>query len=278
MSKRFKFAGETCAYCAERPAMTADHIFARSFFVVPRRGNLPQVPACDPCNSEKARLEHYLTAVLPFGGLHVDGPQTLAELVPRRLANNLALHRELAAGISRVLVDEGGTPVQAMTVPFEPEKLSALFTFIAKGLAWHHWGVLVDQGADVWAGILNATGENIFNSWLARNGRARTTENLGDDTFAYVGVQGMDNPQMSVWVFAIYGGLRLSGDPDAPHEQVSKVGVLIASKELIERFNAMLAGGSPSWFRRAWVALRRILVQPLAALRRFIPRIPFRGA
>jgi hypothetical protein len=52
---------------------------------------------------------------------------------------------------------------------------------------------------------------------------------------------------------------------------------LIASKELIERFNAMLAGGSPSWFRRAWVALRRILVQPLAALRRFIPRIPFRG-
>ena len=116
--------------------------------------------------------------------------------------------------------------------------------------------------ADVWAGVLNATGENIFNSWLAGNSRARVNENLGGNTFAYVGVQGMDNLQMSVWIFTIYGGLRLSGDPEAPHEQVSKVGVLIASKELIERFNAMLAGGSPSWFRRAWLALRRILVHP----------------
>jgi hypothetical protein len=31
--------------------------------------------------------------------------------------------------------------------------------------------------------------------------------------FSYVGVQGPDDAQISVWVFTIYGGLRLCRDP-----------------------------------------------------------------
>ena len=87
-----------CVYCSDQPACTGDHVFARSFFVVRVRDNLPQVPACEACNNRKADLERYLTTVLPFGGLHPDAHENLVEQVPRRLTNNLRLPRELAAG------------------------------------------------------------------------------------------------------------------------------------------------------------------------------------
>ena len=59
MGKGFK--GKTCVYCAAAPAATMDHVFAREFFLVDRRANLPKVPACQACNSAKSGLEHYLT-------------------------------------------------------------------------------------------------------------------------------------------------------------------------------------------------------------------------
>ena len=67
-----KFAGELCVYCNSSPAVVPDHVFAREFFLVNQRDKLPQVPACDKCNNEKSHLEHYLTALLPFGGSHAD--------------------------------------------------------------------------------------------------------------------------------------------------------------------------------------------------------------
>jgi hypothetical protein len=69
----------------------------------------------------------------------------------------------------------------------------------------------------VCARVLNATGE----SYLAMNARARVEGNLGADPFSYVWVQRRDNAQMSVWVFTVYGELRLCADPEAPHEQVT---------------------------------------------------------
>jgi hypothetical protein len=57
MSKRFKFAGQTCVYCGLLPATSADHVFSRQFFLVERRDNLPKVPACDRCNNLKGTLE-----------------------------------------------------------------------------------------------------------------------------------------------------------------------------------------------------------------------------
>jgi hypothetical protein len=134
---------------------------------------------------------------------------------------------------------ENGLLVPAMTLPFESEKVDRLFRFIAKGLAWHHWRVLLDGKTGVWAGILSAQGEEIFKALLAQNGRARVIESVGAGTFTYDGLQGTDIPQLSVWTFRIYGGITLGGDPVEPAAKTSIVGAMTATKEALARFQAM---------------------------------------
>jgi hypothetical protein len=241
MTKK-KLKNMICVYCATRPATTEDHVFARSFFLEARRGNLPKVPACEQCNKAKSDLEHYLSAVLPFGGRHVDAAANLQGSAPRRLAKNQALHRKLAAGISRGWTREAGVYRPTSTLPFEPEKLAQLFAFIARALAWHHWRALI-RPANVWTGSLNSTGESLFRPWMAQ-ATVRVTGNPGDGTFSYEGVQASDNPAMTLWIFSVYGGLRLSGDPDAPHEEVSKIGAITGSKRFMDHFRKMI--GEPA--------------------------------
>jgi hypothetical protein len=132
-----------------------------------------------------------LTALLGFGGRHADATENLTNLVPRRLEKNAALHRRLAAGLSR----QGSE----LTIPFEPEKLIGLFEFIAKGLAWYHWKELIEQDTAVWARLLNATGESLFTQLFLHNAEARVSESPGNGTFTYEGAQSADNPQMTVW-------------------------------------------------------------------------------
>jgi hypothetical protein len=109
-----------------------------------------------------------------------------------------------------------------MTMPFESERLSRLFALVLKALAWDRWQALIDEKAGVWSGILNVAGESFSTRiwrwtpehWLRRN--------LGADPFSSVGVQRRDDAQMSVWVFTIYGELRLYGHPEALHERLAR--------------------------------------------------------
>jgi hypothetical protein len=233
-----KFANTTCVYCATRSATTRDHVFARKFFRVEHRRDLPQVPACRPCNKKKSDLEHYLTAVLPFGGRHTDAAANLADAAPRRLAGNLALWRRLAAGMSRVWTREGGVYVRTSVLPFEPEKLTKLFAFIAKGLAWHHWRVVVASDAGVWASVLTSAGERLLTSRMPP-AEMRVSASPGGGTFSYEGAQGLDSPNMTIWMFSVYGGLKFTGDPGAPHEEASKIGVVTASESFIDQLRKL---------------------------------------
>jgi hypothetical protein len=239
MGKQFKFAGETCVYCAKRPATTADPVFAPRFFPAAQRGNLPQVPACDRCGEEKAKLEGDLTAAFAFGGSHADAPRNSKGSVPR-LEKNSRPPRELSAAVS---------PSVQMAVPIKPEKLNALFEMIAKGLVWRHWHIRPDRKTPVWSGILDTKGEEIFDRLLEGNARSRVDEDLDDGTFSYIGARG-ENPSTSVWIFTIDGNLSLGGDRAAPRGMVSKVGVLIASQTIMRQFENWLHGGTV----RRWLA------------------------
>lgn len=134
MSKRYK--GKACPYCGlDGVSRTADHIFAREFFLPALRDGLPKVPACEACNHAKSELEHYLTTLLPFGGNHPDSHPLLTDRVPDRLAANKRLWRELSDGAGRLKISENGGVDGRMGLPFEAAKLTDFARMLARGLA-----------------------------------------------------------------------------------------------------------------------------------------------
>jgi hypothetical protein len=228
MSKKFK--GKKCAYCAEREAVTGDHIFAREFFLVAERANLPQAPICDECNNRKSKLEHYLTTVLPFGGQHPTSLENLESMVPKRLRNNAKLHRELAAGQQKVLTQTpGGERRHTLTVPLDGRRLDELFAMIVRGLVWYHWQVYLDNRYKVQTHSVTRFGERFFDEYLFKlNARNRVRGNPGGGAFTYEGAQAVDDSGITIWRFDIYGGLVSCEDPTKPETMGSQTVVITA--------------------------------------------------
>jgi hypothetical protein len=202
---KHKFSGETCIYCGKAAADSSDHVVGRKFFLVERRANLPQVPACKSCNNRKSKLENYLMIVLPFGAKHRDAVANLQKLVLPRLENkaNAKLFRKLQKGYAR----SGGT-----SIPIDHKPMEELFAMIARALAWQHWGVRLGEGHSAIASLFTNEGESFFEGML-NGGKAHVTGDLGEGTFTYEGTQGAD-PELTMWRFRIYGGVDFGGDPN----------------------------------------------------------------
>jgi hypothetical protein len=233
MSKRH--VGKTCVYCGTSPAATMDHVFAREFLLVSRRANLPKVPACSTCNGIKSGHEHYLTAVLPFASNHQDAAAVLSQMVERRLDKNTKLKRRLVTGHQQELTLQNGILVPAMTLPFDGDRVGELFKFITQGLLYHHLGVILDrQKHGVWAGLLNRAGEEVHRKLLSQNARARVKGDVGGGALVYEGAQGVDFPEMSIWIFHLFGGIRTSGDAHEPEAATRMVGGLTASQRALK--------------------------------------------
>src|SRR5262249_26142801 len=133
MSKLHK--GKTCAYCGQLGvSQTGDHVVARALVAEALRGEIPIVPACAPCNGKKADLEHYAASVIPFGGRHPGASASLAADVPRRLAKNQRLHRELKSRQTRVWSEESGLMMPCLAIPIDGERLEGLVGYIVRGL------------------------------------------------------------------------------------------------------------------------------------------------
>lgn len=206
MSKRFK--GKDCVYCGlQNGSTTGDHVFAREFLPVEHRANLPQVPACERCNADKAKLEHYLLTLLPFGGDHPASTDLLTASVPKRLAKNVKLHRQLAKGRGRVLVKQGSILMPSMALPFDGRKLSELFALITRGMVAHAFSAQIPQDYSVNAGILTERGEEITRPLLAMNAKDRAVAILADGLIEYEGAQAFDNSALTIWRYRLYGGV-----------------------------------------------------------------------
>jgi hypothetical protein len=214
-----KFKNKPCVYCGELNASeTADHIFAKRFFLPHQSNNLPKAPACQICNNKKSNLEKYLTAILPFGAMHTDAAINLGTMVQKRLDKNVPLQRQLSEGLKKEWCIKKGILFPQMTLPIDNHKLNELFRYITKGLIWYHWEVILTLEHFVDAGTLTISEENIFCNMFNMNTKKRVSIDLADGTFKYEGVQGIDCPQISLWKFTIYGGLKLCGDPQNPNE------------------------------------------------------------
>ena len=229
--KRFK--GKLCVYCSRRLAVTGDHVFAREFFLPEVRDNLPQVPTCDPCNNEKSKLEHYLTALLPFGGRHAHAHENLESMVPGRLAKNLRLARELNAGRGRIWYMEDRVFRLSMTVPIDAKRACELFAQIGRGLAWYHWGTYLQPEQTCQALFLSKFGREYFSRIFTMNAANRVEQDLGKATVNYSGVQAVGTPQLTLWRMRFYGGISLSGDPQAPNEVSTEIAAITGPKRIV---------------------------------------------
>src|SRR5207247_196816 len=143
-------------------------------------------------------LENYLTAVLPFGGLHPDAHENLVDLVPGRLAKNLRLHRDLNAGLGHIWHVENEVFRATMTIPVEPGRIGALFSLTARALAWYHWRQYLLPDQDSEALQLTRFGSGFFDRLFAMNAANRVQNDLGNRTVTYSGVQAVDTPQLTL--------------------------------------------------------------------------------
>lgn len=228
MSKKYK--GKTCVYCADNVSITGDHVFAREFFLEHERYNLPQVPTCGKCNNKKSTIEHYLTSVLPFGGLHSHAKENLAKMVPKRLDKNRKLRKALKNGMAYIEVGDS----KNMVIPIEGDFVTELFGYTAKGLAWHHWKTVIAKTSFVFSTALTNIGERFFNEYFfALNAKERITNTVGTNSFSYTGVQAIDDDQITIWLFKIYAGLSMLG-VDNGKEFTNSIGVLTGPSHLEE--------------------------------------------
>lgn len=220
-----KYKNKTCPYCAERPSTTEDHIFARQFFLVQRRANLPKVPACRECNGLKSRVEHYVMSVLPFGAVHADALEILNSEIPRRMEKNRKLQVQLQAGMAKAWVEHSSVIVPTSTLPVDPEQIQTWMEFVVRGLVWHHFGTLLPP-ANHFVNVMfvTAAGEEVFQrNVMGLNAKCRVQDSLGGGTFDYEGVQAETPPEVTAWRFRIMGGAVLSGDPKQPNEPTSQI-------------------------------------------------------
>lgn len=206
MSKKYK--GKTCVYCSQNLSTGPDHVVARQFFPQGQRPDIPKVPACDTCNGRKSELEAYLTALLPFGAMHPAGQIVLNEDVARRLNKNRRLARELnfLAGYSW---DENnaGVIVPSLELPVEESLLEELFSMICQGLLFYHFDAFIGTDHFVKVGALTEYGEDKFKREHFPTTEGKVWDDLGPGTFQYVGKQGVDYPELSMWLMRFYAGV-----------------------------------------------------------------------
>ncbi len=216
MSKKYK--GKTCAYCGvPNSSESADHVVAREFFLVGERANLPKVPACRKCNSDKSALELYALCVLPFGGTHRDAVETLATKVVPRLERNSKILEELRRGMTYVLQSQNGGPWQVTaTLPFDHARILSLFNFITRGLAVHHFDIHCPPSTCFTnVSYFNDRGRNFYRRLLQTKMAQSVRENLGNGVFEYEGCQSALNPQFTLWNMSLLGA-QLGGSMESP--------------------------------------------------------------
>ncbi|MCO7227550.1 HNH endonuclease [Pleionea sp. CnH1-48] len=237
-----KFRGKTCVYCRSSKSTTADHVFPRELFQIEQRGNLPKVPSCKECNNEKSKLEHYLTAVLPFGATHSDSKKALSVDVSKRLEKNRKLHRKLKDGFGYMLVpsSEGGQE-KRLAINLDYEQLHELVGFIGRGLIWHHWNryLPLDRSFTVFTPSL--LGIEFVSDLLQKSSNLRVAVQLGDDTVRYNGVMSEIDEGISVWTILLLGGMTVFDDDLSYEFKNSFVAMITGSEKAVRNIERYIS-------------------------------------
>jgi hypothetical protein len=229
MKKKYK--NKLCAYCGTTASETEDHVFARQFFTVANRANLPKVPACKKCNGIKADLERYATTVFPFGNRHESAKEIMLEKVPKRLQNNHALFRALHRGRKDIWVQEspGGIIQPSIAVPINGEDIVRLFQYIAKGLILHHWNVYTPASDRIAVKFFTSAGDALLNELCTNHPGKHVQVDLGNGSVRYEGIQDVRVPHATVWHIQMLGGISIASETST-HGVSSTIAVFTGQK------------------------------------------------
>ena len=231
-----KYIGKTCTYCGS-PGISAtrDHVIAREFFLPEHRSNLPQVPACLPCNGEKSALEHYALSVLPLASRHQDARRYAERNIARRFDKNRALLNRLSIERSGQWErHSGGFLVPTMSLKIDPEKITKLIGLIVRGLFTFHWkdALDLDWYADATLFHLEHERRAIAPLLPYIEPFAGIAEgDLGRGTFVYRGMRSSRIPQISLWQLTMFGGLQFASEKQFPNERFVKFSVITRQTE-----------------------------------------------
>jgi hypothetical protein len=132
--------GAICAYCARATGIEEDHVVARQFFPNEEkfRAGLPKVPCCADCNRAKQRVEDGPAVWFQFGDASEGSSAVLERRVPRTLAKNKRLARELREKTREVWAfDPSGLLVRRLALRLGARELRdshQWFRFLFRGL------------------------------------------------------------------------------------------------------------------------------------------------
>lgn len=131
---------ELCVYCDEQEGTTRDHVVPRSVFPRPLPGNMLTVPACLPCNGDKARDDDYLRDILLVDWENEDHPAAQGRLKDNliqaigRNRSHLIRDGRRTRRLTPVLSPAGLHLGVASAIPLDQARMNKMFGRIVRGL------------------------------------------------------------------------------------------------------------------------------------------------
>jgi hypothetical protein len=139
MSKKGRKIGQ-CVYCGETKLLTRDHVISKCLFPAPLPSFMVTVPACDACNSEKAKHDDYLRDMLVMDA-SASKSQAAQEILTGKVFRaadrnqSLAMRAAKSKGKIEPIYSPGGIYLgQGFSFPLEAERINRVFLLIVRGL------------------------------------------------------------------------------------------------------------------------------------------------
>jgi hypothetical protein len=209
MAKHGRRRKRQCAYCGEHREISRDHVIPRSLFPRPLPKIMVTVPACDDCNSKKARHDDFLRDLLTSDIAGSESPIAQQIFQEKVLSSN----RQGKSLVARIAIDDAKeTPIVTKSglylgdchvAHFDLDRAIEMFSFMVRGLYFRFRHVVLPK--DCKFEVRRLGGEDARKCWegfeeIQYNG----PYTLGDGVFWCVYNYAARNDAITFWMLAFY--------------------------------------------------------------------------
>jgi hypothetical protein len=219
--------GILCAICAEKDAVSMDHVPPQSIFPKPRPEDLITVPACSECNAGGSMTdEEFKVHLSLLAGVETPETRKLWQRgALRTLANNQRLAREVRSRMVKVdMMSPGGLYLRTESAVLVPaEGIHHVLIKTIRGLYFHHYHERL--GARARCNIQRWKGPAMKDERLIEIVSRMSLVSIANGSFKYRYARAEDSPLASMWLMQFYGRESVFGftinandpwEPDGP--------------------------------------------------------------